>query len=85
MATVDTSFGTIPLEILVKRYENEKKREAKKYEKRLEYLGTDEGKEWNRARAKSYYDSHKDQICEKRKAWYLKKKAASSTTPVPSE
>ena len=81
MSTVPTQFGDVPLDTLVKRYEMEKKRDAKKYEKRLAFLATDEGKEWNRERAKSYYQRNKEAVLAKRKAWYQAKKASQSSEP----
>lgn len=79
MTTVATSFGEVPLETLVKRYESERQREAKKYEKRLEFIQTDEGKAWNRAKAKAYYERNKEKILLKRKEIYKSKKETSTT------
>lgn len=80
MSTASTEFGDIPIDTLVKHYELERKREARKYAKRLEFLATDEGKNWNRERSKSYYERNKAEILAKRKAWYKAKK--ESNTPV---
>jgi hypothetical protein len=86
MSTVPTSFGEIPLDVLVKRYENEKQREVRRYEKRLEFLQTDAGKEWNRVKAKAYYERNKAKVLAKRKATYVPRKAAkSSEPPAPAE
>ena len=85
MSTVATSFGEIPLEKLVKHYEAEKKREQKKAEKRLEYLQTDEGKQWNRNRSKQYYEKHKAQVLAKRKAKYVSKKHPPNTMDFEKE
>ena len=85
MSTVATQFGDVPLEMLVKRYETEKKRDAKKYERRLAYLATDEGKEWNREKAKSYYARNREAVLAKRKAWYQAKKASGSSEPPAAE
>jgi hypothetical protein len=86
MSTVPTSFGEIPLDVLVKRYENEKQREVKRYEKRLEFLQTDAGKEWNRNKAKAYYERNKAKVLAKRKASYVSRKAPkSSEPPAPAE
>lgn len=86
MSTATTSFGEVPVEILVKRYELEKQRNAKRAEKRLAYLQTDAGKEWNRARSKSYYERNREAVLAKRKATYVPKRAPrvpeSSGTPV---
>jgi hypothetical protein len=81
MSTVTTSFGEVPLDVLVKRYELEKKRDVKKYERRIAYLQTDEGKEWNREKAKAYYERNKEKVLAKRKAMYEAKKAAGSSEP----
>lgn len=74
--SVPTSFGEVSLDKLVKYYETYKRNEDKRLEKRHEVLQTPEGKAINRARAKAYYDKHKDDILAKRKANYnyVKKK-----------
>jgi hypothetical protein len=81
MSTAPTSFGDVPIDVLVKRYELEKTREAKKYEKRLIYLQSDEGKAWNREKAKAYYEKNKATVLAKRKALYVPKKAPKSPEP----
>ena len=81
MSTATTEFGEVSLDVLVKRYELEKKREAKKYERRLIFLQTDEGKEWNRMNAKQYYERNKATVLAKRKAAYEAKKASGSSEP----
>lgn len=85
MSTVTTSFGDVPLEKLVKHYEAEKKREQKKAEKRLEFLQTDAGKEWNRSKAKAYYERNREKVLAKRKAIYVSKKAPKSSEPPAAE
>lgn len=85
MSTVATSFGDVPLETLVKRYESEKQREARKYEKRLAFLQTDAGKEWNRAKAKAYYEKHKTEVLAKRKDWYMINRKSKKDSPGSSE
>jgi len=81
MSTATTSFGEVPIDVLVKRYENEKKRAAKKYERRLTFLQSDEGKEWNREKAKAYYERNREKVLAKRKAAYEAKKAPGSSEP----
>ena len=83
MSTVTTSFGEVPLDTLVKKYETERAREARKYEKRLEFLHTDEGKAWNRAKAKAYYERNKEKILLKRKASYQTKKETPDSSESP--
>lgn len=77
MNTVTTAFGDVPIDALVKRYEAEKRRDAKKYERRLAFLQTDEGIEWNRQKAKSYYERNREEILLKRRAYYIAKKQAA--------
>lgn len=79
MSTVATSIGDVPLEKLVKHYETYVNQEKRKYQKRLDYLATPEGKEWNRLRAKSYYERNKQKVLEKRKAAYQAKKETSAS------
>jgi hypothetical protein len=83
MSTATTSFGEVPIDVLVKRYELEKKRDAKRYEKRMTYLQTDEGKAWNREKAKAYYERNKVKVLAKRKVFYASKKTSESI-PVES-
>lgn len=73
-STITTSYGDVPLETLIRSFEREKLANEKKAEKRLQYLQTDEGKEWNRSRAKAYYEKNKETIAEKRKEYYQQKK-----------
>lgn len=84
MSTATTEFGEVPIDVLVKRYESEKKREARKYEKRLAFLQTDAGKEWNRAKAKLYYEKHKAEVLARRKDWYKHKKATTASSEPPA-
>lgn len=81
MSTAATEFGDVPIDVLVKRYELEKKRDAKKYERRLVFLQTDEGKAWNREKAKAYYERNKATVLAKRKASYVSKKTPGSAEP----
>jgi hypothetical protein len=81
MSTVKTEFGEVPLDVLVHKYEVEMKREARKYIKRLEFLQTDQGKEWNRSKAKAYYERNREKVLAKRKETYQAKKTATSPDP----
>lgn len=81
MSTATTEYGEVPIDVLVKRYELEKKREAKKYEKRLTFLQSDEGKAWNREKAKAYYERNKATVLAKRKASYVSRKVPGSPDP----
>ena len=56
----------VTLEKLVAMYE---KRQTK-LEKRKEFYMTEQGKAYNRAKAKEYYDAHKEEIAVKSKARY---------------
>ena len=49
-----------------------KDQERKK--KRSDYLKTEEGKAYNCAKAKNYYERHKDLVSQKRHAYYEKNK-----------
>jgi hypothetical protein len=72
--TIHTAYGDVPVEALIKSYERERTQAQKKAEKRMEFLQTDEGKEWNRGKAKAYYERNKELIAEKRKRYYAEKK-----------
>ena len=88
MNTATTEFGEVPVDVLVKHYELERRREARKYAKRLEFLQTDEGKTLNRLHSKEYYERNKAAILARRKAKYQEKKlnsANSSNSPVSEE
>jgi hypothetical protein len=77
---VTTAYGEVDVSTLIHHYEVYKKAEEKKYEKRLEFLLTDEGKEWNRKKSKSYYERNKQTILAKRKELYEPKRVKK--TPV---
>ena len=79
MTTVNTSFGDVPLDTLIKRYEALVAQEKRKYERKKEFLATDEGKQWNREKAKSYYERNRSLVLARRKAAYQAKKEASNT------
>ena len=69
-----TNFGEVQVDELVRVYNNYKQNLQKSQEKRKAWLQTDEGKEYNRGRAKAYYDRNKETILEKRKTMYADKK-----------
>lgn len=87
MTTVQTSYGEVPLEVLVNRFETFKAKNRESYLKRAEYLKSEEGKEWNRQRAKAHYEKHKEEILAKRKAKYVSRKRTpgSSTSEGQTE
>jgi hypothetical protein len=63
-----TNYGEATLPELLKAFEmSQRQKEAKKA-----WLQTDEGKEYNRIKAKEYYKRHKDVVLEKRKERYEK-------------
>ena len=86
MNTINTQFGEVSLQTLVKRYETQRKQDMKNLEKRREFLQTDEGIAWNRGRAKSYYEKNRELVLAKRKAIYAAKKQTQRPgSPLPSE
>lgn len=64
--TFTTQHGNVKWEDLLKAYGEVKKRK----EQRQLYLQSEKGKEYNRAKAKAFYQRHKDKILEKRKLQY---------------
>ena len=61
-----TNYGDATLPELLKAVETaQRHKEAKKA-----WLLTDEGKEYNRIKAKEYYNRHKEKVLEKRKERY---------------
>lgn len=66
MDSVQTSFGQVELPVLVKLYEAQQKH----FQARKEWLKTEEGKAYNRMKAKEFYARHKEEILAKRKALY---------------
>jgi hypothetical protein len=59
---IKTSYGEVPLSTLISSYEQRKDWDKKK----LEWLQTEEGKQYNRQNAKNYYEQHKEEILKKR-------------------
>ena len=74
MSTVNTQFGNVSVDELVRVYQNHKQSIQKAVERRRDWLQTDQGKQYNRDRAKSYYERNKEAILEKRKTMYADKK-----------
>ena len=72
----DTNYGKVSLETLIRVYHIYKKQAENHKERRKEYLQSDEGKIWNRQKAKNYYERNKEKIMEKRK---LKKEMESQS------
>ena len=67
---VKTAFGEVPFEEVLRVYE--KKQESARV--KAEWLKTDEGKEYNRQKAKEYYERHKEKVLQKRAERYEKDK-----------
>ena len=80
---VATAYGEVDVSVLVHHYEVYKRNEEKKYEKRLEFLMTEEGKVWNRKKAKEYYLKNKEKILQKRKAGYEPRRVKKSPGEPP--
>lgn len=65
-STASESVPSVPMEYLMKLYEARQKQNARK----AEWAKTEEGKAYNRKKAKEYYERNKDKVLEKRKARY---------------
>lgn len=63
---VQTSNGEVPLQKLLEAYEKKKLYDRRK----SEWAQTDAGKEYNRQKAKQYYDRHKAEVLAKRSIRY---------------
>ena len=74
MSSVQTDLGTVSIDELVRVYILHKNANKRHQEARAKFFQTDEGKQYNRDRSKSYYERHKETVLEKRKAAYQKKK-----------
>lgn len=74
---IQTAYGEVDQEILVRCYETYKRNEEKKYEKRIEFLMTDEGKKWNREKSREYYLRNREKILAKRKDSYIPRKSTA--------
>lgn len=77
MDPIETKYGKVTLETLIGHYEKYREQEAKKYEKRKEFFQTEAGRQYQRKRAKMYYEKNKELVNMKNKARYLAKKALS--------
>ena len=85
---IQTSLGSVSLERLIKVYEMYTTSAEKKYEQRLEWLKTEEGKQYNRAKAKAYYEKNKEKVRAKNLARYVHKKPKKTevtVTPVETQ
>lgn len=65
---VQTSYGQVPLQVLLHAFEKKKQYENNK----KEWLKTDAGKEYQRKKAKEYYERHREEVLAKRAARYEK-------------
>ena len=65
-----TEFGEATYHDMRRAFENEKRRN----ERRKAYFQTEAGKEYNRQKAKNFYQRHRDEILAKRKEQYQTKK-----------
>jgi hypothetical protein len=63
---VKTAYGDIALETLVQVYETSRRHN----EKRGEWFKTEEGKAYQRQKAKEYYERNKDKVLQKRAEAY---------------
>jgi hypothetical protein len=70
----ETRYGTVPLQELIRVYELHRGARIRHQNRRLNFLQSEQGKEYNRARAAAYYERHKEAILEKRKETYQLKK-----------
>lgn len=61
-----TAYGEASIQDLLQAYEKKKQYENNK----KEWMKTEAGREYNRKKAKQYYDKHKEQILAKRSARY---------------
>ena len=66
MEPIQTAYGPTTLAELIRVYEQVKRQNQEHYERRKDYLSTEEGKEWNREHARRYYEAHREAILAKR-------------------
>lgn len=64
----DTEFGKVKVEELIRVYGLWKTQITKANERRVEFLQTEEGKQWNRDNARRYYERHREEILARKKA-----------------
>ena len=84
MDKIQTNFGSVTVDELVRIYNIYKTRDRKNQQRRLVYNQTEEGRDKNRERASSYYERNRDAVLEKRKEWYQKKKNSNDQPPSTS-
>ncbi len=77
--SIETAYGTVPLEKLIHTYNVAQAANKRHVQKRNEFNQTDEGKRRNRERAKAYYERNKALVREKARARYTEKRLAEST------
>ena len=65
---IQTAYGEVPLQALLDAYEKKKQYEQNK----KEWLKTEAGKEYQRKKAKEYYEKNRDKVLAKRAARYEK-------------
>lgn len=63
---VQTAYGQVPFQKLLDAFEKKKQYEQNK----KEWLQTDAGKEYQRKKAKEYYERHREEVLAKRAARY---------------
>ena len=65
---VQTSYGQVSLQVLLDTFEKQKLYQQNK----KEWLKTEEGKAYNRQKAKQFYERHRDAVLAKRAERYEK-------------
>ena len=65
---IQTAYGEVSLQTLLNAFEKKKQYE----ETKKEWLKTDAGKEYQRKKAKQYYEKHREEVLAKRAARYEK-------------
>lgn len=66
MEKVKTQFGEVEIPVLIEYFEKMKLRSKE----RSEWMRTEEGKQYNRLKAKEFYQRNRDKILEQRKNMY---------------
>ena len=72
-SNIQTDFGFVPLDRLIKIFNSYQRQANKHMEKRSEFLKSEEGKVYNKVRARDYYKKHREEILVKRKLANQKK------------
>jgi len=83
MSTVTTAYGEVSLDTLIHNYEVYRSLDKRRQEKRREFLQTEEGKKYNRERAKAYYERNKEKVREKNRNRYTAKHHGEQPTAAP--